>query len=71
MGAEPERKKQEQEFRVSMVALNGLTETFQKLSGHMVSSRKGGEKIEQALIDTTCALAKVTQSLNLFISSWR
>ena len=70
MGAEPERKKhrteqKEQEFSVSMVALNGLTETLQKLSGHMVNSRKGGKKIEQALIDTTCALAKVTQSLNL------
>ena len=70
VGAEPERKKhrteqKEQEFSVSMVALNGLTETLQKLSGHMVNSRKGGEKIEQALIDTTCALAKVTQSLNL------
>ena len=70
VGAEPERKKHRTEqkgqaFRVSMVALNCLTETLQKLSGHMVSSRKGGEKIEQALTDTTCVLAKVTQSLNL------
>ena len=70
VGAEPERKKHRTEqkgqaFRVSMVALNCLTETLQKLSGHMVSSRKGGEKIEQALTDTTCALSKVTQSLNL------
>ena len=66
---EPKSKKKRKEeeeptFNISMVALNGLTETLQRLSRHMVNSDKSGVKIEKALTDTTCALGKVTEALN-------
>ena len=58
------REEEEPTFNISMVALNGLTETLQRLSSHMGNSEKSGVKIEKALTDTTYALGKVTEALN-------
>ena len=58
------REEEEPTFNISMVALNGLTETLQRLSSHMGNSEKSGVKIEKALTETTYALGKVTEALN-------
>ena len=53
-------------IRVSLVAINGLVSAVHGLTGQMKRSEKNEEKIEKALIDTTCALAKVADTLSRF-----
>ena len=51
-------------IRVSLVAINGLVAAVQGLTGQMKRNKKNEEKIEKTLTDTTCALAKVADTLS-------
>ena len=50
-------------IRVSLVAINGLVTAVQGLTEQMKKREKKEEQLEKALIDTTCALSGVADSL--------
>ena len=51
-------------IRVSLVAINGLVTAVQGLTEQMKRREKKEEQLEKALIDTTCALSGVADSLS-------
>ncbi|MEW8119915.1 MAG: hypothetical protein AB2792_22365, partial [Candidatus Thiodiazotropha sp.] len=51
-------------IRVSLVAINGLVSAVQGLTEQMKRREKKEEQLEKALIDTTCALSGVADSLS-------
>ena len=67
-GQEPKRRRLEdredgESIRVSLVAINGLVTAVQGLTEQMKRREKKEEQLEKALIDTTCALSGVADSL--------
>ena len=68
-GQEPKRRRLEdredgESIRVSLVAINGLVTAVQGLTEQMKRRDKKEEQLEKALIDTTCALSGVADSLS-------
>ena len=68
-GQEPKRRRLEdredgESIRVSLVAINGLVTAVQGLTEQMKRREKKEEQLEKALIDTTCALSGVADSLS-------
>ena len=73
---EPARKRQrtglekddEPVFNLNMVALNGLTESLQKVKNQMGLREKASERTGKALVEAICEMGKVVGALN---SLWR
>ena len=68
-GQEAKRRRLEdredgESIRVSLVAINGLVTAVQGLTEQMKRREKKEEQLEKALIDTTCALSGVADSLS-------